>query len=48
LAPRAPRAFAAGHQLQVHDSVRARAAKGPYRTFPPGTEELFDTSNLPA
>jgi len=47
LARRGPRAFAVDHQLQVHDSVRARATKGPYPVFPPGADEPFDTGNLP-
>jgi hypothetical protein len=47
LAPTGTRQFNAAQQLQVHDSIHARIAKGPYRVFPAGQDEMFDTSNLP-
>jgi hypothetical protein len=48
LARTGARQFTAAQQLQVHESIRARGAKGPYRIFPPGGDEMFDTSNLPS
>ena len=47
LARAGDRQFDAAQQLQVHDSVRARLARGPYRIFPPGADEMFDTRNVP-
>lgn len=47
LAPSGPRRFSRSEGLDVHSSVRARMAKGPFRVLPSGEAEMFDTSNLP-